>query len=29
MLFLFGNDRGFSYDALSAIVKTLYNTAFY
>ena len=29
MLFLLGNNRGLSDDALSAIVKTLDNTAFY
>ena len=27
MLFLLGNNRRFSYNPLSAIVKTLYNTA--
>jgi len=27
MLFLLGNNRGFNYNALSAMVKTLDNTA--
>ena len=29
VLFLFGNNRGFSYDVLGTIVKVLYDTALY